>query len=60
MTKFDDAKIGTDALKSFAEQFGPDDVYTRIIIEVLLEELFKKQYNTEVDSKEIKNGYKSE
>lgn len=54
MVNNDDAKVGTDAFRSFFQQFGPDDVYTRIIIEVLLEELLKKDTNTSI--KEIKNG----
>lgn len=41
----DDVGIATDAFKAFAQQFGPDDVYTRIILEVILEELFKVSSN---------------
>lgn len=33
----DEAAVGTDAFRVFAQQFGTDDVYNRII----LEELFK-------------------
>lgn len=34
-----EAIAGVNAFKAFAEQFGDDNIYTRIIIEVLLEEL---------------------
>jgi len=40
MTKsYDEAVVGTDAFRLFAQQFGPDDVYNRIILEELLKVL---------------------
>lgn len=35
----DEATVGTDAFRAFAQQFGPDDVYNRIIVEELLKVL---------------------
>lgn len=43
----DEAIAGTDAFRVFAQQFGPDDVYTRIILEILLEELLSPSYNSD-------------
>ena len=42
----DEATAGTDAFRTFAKEFGPDDVYTHIILEILLEELLSPSYNT--------------
>jgi len=37
----DKAQAGVSAFNEFFSQFGPpDDVYTRVLIEILLEELF--------------------
>lgn len=41
MKNHNEAISGTDAFKIFATEFGPNDVYTRIILEVLLEELMR-------------------
>lgn len=41
----DKAAIGTDAFRTFVQEFGPDDVYHRTIIEILLEELMSKSSN---------------
>ena len=50
-----EATAGTDAFKSFFQQFGPDDIYTRIIVEVLLEELLLNSRQKE----KKENGSKS-
>lgn len=52
----DEVGIATDAFKAFAQQFGPDDVYTRIILEVILEELFNVSNNILEESKENQDG----
>lgn len=39
MKNQDDEAAGTDAFKIFVESFGNMDEYTRVIIEVLLEEI---------------------
>lgn len=36
-----DIEDAKDAFKKFSEQFGPDSEYTRILIEVVLEEILK-------------------
>ena len=46
-----DKKAGVDALSDFFKQFGPPDVYNKILLEVLLEELF----GINSDDKEVKN-----
>lgn len=38
-TQADEAK---EAFEIFSNQFGPDDIYKSILLEVLLEELLKK------------------
>jgi hypothetical protein len=63
MNEKNEAKVATDAFKSFAEQFGPDDAYTRIIIEVLLEELMNysnKDIVQHSSLKDLENGSKIE
>lgn len=55
MKNHNEAVSGTDAFKIFASEFGPDDVYTRIILEVLLKELLSP--TKLVDNKE-KNANK--
>ena len=50
-----EAKVVTDALKSFAEQFGPDDAYTRIVIEVLLEELMNHSNKDIIHNSSLKD-----
>lgn len=52
----DEAGVATDAFKAFAQQFGPDDVYTRIILEVILEELFNVPSNLTEEIKENQDG----
>jgi hypothetical protein len=47
--KIIDIKTAEDAFKKFSQEFGPDDVYTRILIEVVIEEILKI-------SKEKQNG----
>jgi len=39
-----EAIAGANAFQAFAKEFGPDDVYTRIILEILLEELLSPSY----------------
>ena len=41
----DEATVGTDAFRTFAKEFGPDDIYNRIILEELLKMLmgFKEE-----------------
>jgi len=39
----EDIKSFDDALESFMEQFGAPDIYNRILLEVLFEELLKKE-----------------
>lgn len=34
-----EAIAGTDAFRQFAEEFGPDDIYNRIILEEILKVL---------------------
>jgi hypothetical protein len=36
-------KQAQEAFEIFSSQFGPDDVYKSIFLEVLLEELFEKE-----------------
>lgn len=36
-------KQAQEAFEIFSSQFGPDDIYKSIFLEVLLEELFKKE-----------------
>lgn len=55
-----EAEVVTDAFKSFAEQFGPDDIYTRIVLELVLEELFKSNYNKELSSEVTANVTKAD
>ena len=39
-----EAVEGTDAIQAFVKQFGPNDIYTEILIEELLNELLSKSY----------------
>lgn len=48
-----EAISGTNAFQAFAKEFGPDDVYTRIFLEILLEELLLEHSNTRRESNEI-------
>ena len=34
-------KLGLDTLAGFFEQFGPNDIYKQVFLEVLFEELFR-------------------
>ena len=46
--------VAVDALQTFVQEFGTQDEYTKIVMEILLEELFdKKQPKKE---SEVKNG----
>ena len=38
----DEAQIGVEALQAFAAQFGSDDDFTRLVMEIILEELFEQ------------------
>lgn len=38
----DDANSGVEALQAFASEFGSDDPFTRLVMEIVLEELFNK------------------
>jgi hypothetical protein len=38
----DDANSGVEALQAFASQFGSDDPFTRLVMEIVLEELFNQ------------------
>ena len=53
-----EAIIGTDAIRTFVQQFGPDDIYTEILIEILLEELLLEYSNKKVlyNKKEVKSN----
>lgn len=42
LTDQEKAEQGIEALKEFFDQFGPDDIYKQIFLEVLFEELLKK------------------
>jgi hypothetical protein len=37
------AKLAKQAIHSFASQFGPPDIYNRIVLEVLFEELCSQE-----------------
>jgi len=41
-----EAIAGVNAFQAFAKEFGPDDVYNKIILEILLEELLRPSYYT--------------
>ena len=41
----DKLKKGVEALKEFFDQFGENDIYKQILLEVLLEELFEESNN---------------
>lgn len=44
---------GMDAIRTFVQQFGPDDIYTEILIEELLMELLSPSYrNMPIQSRE--------
>ena len=46
-TPDDKALVGTDAIKTFVEQFGPmDDMVNRIILEEVLKELLEGHEKT--------------
>mgnify|MGYP005648080145 CR=1 FL=1 len=46
--------LGADALKGFLAQFGEPDVYTKVLLEVLFEELFYDSYEEiETDGKTL-------
>tara|TARA_Y100000034_G_scaffold38278_2_gene47036 strand:+ start:16108 stop:16353 length:246 start_codon:yes stop_codon:yes gene_type:complete len=46
--------LGADALKDFLAQFGEPDIYTRILLEVIFEELFYDSYEEiETDGKTV-------
>lgn len=48
-----EAVAGTNAFQTFVKEFGPDDIYNRIILEVLLEELVKKEYNNLIPKSQL-------
>jgi hypothetical protein len=50
----DEAIAGTDAFRTFAQQFGPDDVYNRIILEELLKVLLGIKEEEKKDGAETK------
>lgn len=53
MKNIDDAVAAADALRIFTQQFGSmDDPYNRLVLEILIEELFG------VEIKEKKDGNK--
>jgi hypothetical protein len=41
-----------DALKIFSQDFGPDDVYNRIIVEEILKELLNIKDKEETDGRQ--------
>lgn len=45
MSEEEDLKAGMDAIIFFQQQLGEPDIYTQILMEVLLEELFNKDEN---------------
>jgi hypothetical protein len=57
-----EANAGTNAITTFVKSFGPDDIYTSIILEVLFEELLLKSNNNEIKSNEteIKNDIEND
>jgi hypothetical protein len=40
-----------EAFQEFAKQFGPNDIYTQILLEVLFEELMKSKNTRESNEK---------
>jgi hypothetical protein len=50
-----EAVSGTNAFQAFVKEFGPDDIYNRIILEILLEELVsKKEFNNLIPKSQLK------
>ena len=50
---------GTNAIKTFLEQFGPDDIFTEILLEELLMELLSPSYKIENKESREKNETKN-
>lgn len=50
-----EAVAGMNAFQIFSKQFGPDDIYTRIILEVLFEEILNQSYHSK-EKEENKNA----
>jgi len=45
------AESGVQALQAFAAEFGSDDAFTRLVMEVIFEELFNvENYKSEQES----------
>ena len=47
-----EAVAGANAFQAFAKEFGPDDVYNRIILEEILKELLGIKDPDEVEKKD--------